>query len=505
MIALEEPTLLDGRELLPEIRRRLELEYLPAYLARRRWFAAKHRERPEVRITHVFPTSDAAGPVLMIVQTGADRPQSYFLPVGVKERAVEPRVFICKLRLGSRDVYLVDALEDDELLQELVLNLERATDNGSEIDLGFRFKRYAGFPTTNRTIKRLGAEQSNTSVRFGNSILKAYRKLEPGIQPELELGRFLSGAGQYKNTPKILGSLETRGPDPLTLCLFQELIENDGNAWEVTCERLQQACSRSSSVDARSRIIEIAGCLGDRTAQLHNSLGSGAEIEFSAELITAADTRKWVHDICLSATRVLDQLADHSSPLCRRLVARREDVISEIRSLSTLCAQGHKIRLHGDLHLGQVLVTPDDVFIIDFEGEPLRTFEQRRAKSSPMKDVAGLLRSLDYARAATQKSLGRAANADVVSIVEEAKSTLWKRYLARSGGLAGDTEEARALLRMFTYEKIFYEIEYELANRPDWLELPVGDAIDLLNENDAVLRNEERRSVNSSEQLLPSK
>jgi len=180
-------------------------------------------------------------------------------------------------------------------------------------------------------------------------------------------------------------------------------------------------------------------------------------------------------------------------------------VISEIRSLSTLCAQGHKIRLHGDLHLGQVLVTPDDVFIIDFEGEPLRTFEQRRAKSSPMKDVAGLLRSLDYARAATQKSLGRAANADVVSIVEEAKSTLWKRYLARSGGLAGDTEEARALLRMFTYEKIFYEIEYELANRPDWLELPVGDAIDLLNENDAVLRNEERRSVNSSEQLLPSK
>jgi trehalose synthase-fused probable maltokinase len=474
MIVLQEQSILDERRLLPGVRRRLEQDYLPAYVAQRRWFAGKDQSLPRVKITHVFPTSET-GPVLMIIQTLGGRTQSYFLPIGIKQTPAKPANCIGEIRLGSHSGYLIDAFEDDDLLQEMVSNLERATDEGGDIELGVFLQRSAGFPSVDqRHIKRLGAEQSNSSVRFGNAILKAYRKLEPGIQPELELGRFLSRNGRYNNAPKVLGSLETRGTKPITLWLFQELIENNGDAWEVTCKLLEQL--NKDPAGARSQIIRLADRLGDRTARLHNALGSGAESGFSADPILDSDIQGWVHDICLSATSVLDQLAAHPSPVCRRLVARRDEVVAEIRRLGAAPVLGKKIRLHGDLHLGQVLVTTDDVFIIDFEGEPLRPFEQRRSKYSPMKDVAGLLRSFDYARATVQKQSGTTAAADIAETVDDAKSALLHSYFSQSG-LAGDLAEARALLRIFLYEKTFYEIRYELANRPDWIDIPVGDAI----------------------------
>jgi trehalose synthase-fused probable maltokinase len=408
------------------------------------------------------------------------RIQSYFLPIGVKQTLGEPSNFICGIKLGPHSGYLIDAFEDDDLLRELVSNLERAADEGRDVELGVCLQRSAGFPSAGqRQIKRLGAEQSNSSVRFGDAILKAYRKLESGTQPELELGRFLSGDGRYNNAPKVLGSVETRGSKPITLCLFQELIENIGDAWEVTCKLLEQV----NKGDAHSQIIRLADRLGDRTAWLHNALGSGAEPGFSADPILDADIQGWVHDICLSATSVLGQLTGHPSSVCRRLVARRDEVVAEIRRLGAAPVLGKKIRLHGDLHLGQVLVTTDDVFIIDFEGEPLRPFEQRRSKYSPMKDVAGLLRSFDYARATVQKQSGNLGAADIADAVDDAKGALLHSYFSQSG-LAGSSAEARALLRIFLYEKTFYEIRYELANRPDWIDIPVADAIALLESHD---------------------
>jgi trehalose synthase-fused probable maltokinase len=491
MIILEKKALLVNRQIPHNLKSQLEQDYLPAYLVQRRWFAGKHQKCPVLKITGVFPTSVDGGPILMVFETVGDRPQSYFMPIGFKHTAIRPPVVICEIQLGSFSGYLVDALEDDELLQQLVSNLERAADDGSEIDAGLCLKRNPGFPAKGaRTVTRLGAEQSNSSIRFGDVILKAYRRLQPGMQPELELGRFLSGAGKYTNAPRVVGSLEIRAPEPVTLCLFQEVIENIGDAWKVTCGLLDRLAEHPDSSEAHSQLMELADRIGDRTARLHNSLGSGAEVEFSSEPIRAEDAASWVHDICLSATRVLDELADHPEPLSRRLVGRREDVISQIRELSSVRVQGRKIRLHGDLHLGQVLVTTDDVYIIDFEGEPLRPFEQRREKFSPMKDVAGLLRSFDYARAATDMHAVGIAGADIAAIVEEAKGTLWNKYILRAPALVGDLTEAKKLLRMFLYEKTFYEIEYELANRPDWVEIPVRDALELLDEDIRLRRDE---------------
>jgi len=135
-------------------------------------------------------------------------------------------------------------------------------------------------------------------------------------------------------------------------------------------------------------------------------------------------------------------------------------------------------------------VTTDDVYIIDFEGEPLRSFEQRREKFSPMKDVAGLLRSFDYARAATDRHAVSITGADIAGTVEEAKRTLWKKYILLAPALVGDLTEAKKLLRIFLYEKTFYEIEYELANRPDWVDIPVSDALALLDEDIALHRDD---------------
>ena len=491
MINLEKKALLVNRQIPHNLKSQLEQDYLPAYLVQRRWFAGKNQKCPELKITDVFPTSVDGGPILMVFETVGDRPQSYFMPIGFKHTAIKPAVFICEIKLGSLLGYLVDALEDDELLQQLVSNLESAADDGSEIDIGLCLERNPGFPSKGvRTIKRFGAEQSNSSIRFGDVILKAYRRLQPGQQPELELGRFLSGAGNYINAPRVVGSLEIRASEPVTLCLFQEVIENIGDAWKVTCGLLGRLAEHPASSEAHSQLMELADRLGDRTARLHNSLGSGAAAEFSSEPIRAEDAASWVHDICVSATRVLDQLADHPGPLSRRLVARREDVIAEIRELSSLHVQGRKIRLHGDLHLGQVLVTTDDVYIIDFEGEPLRSFEQRREKFSPMKDVAGLLRSFDYARAATDRHAVSITGADIAGTVEEAKRTLWKKYILLAPALVGDLTEAKKLLRIFLYEKTFYEIEYELANRPDWVDIPVSDALALLDEDIALHRDD---------------
>jgi hypothetical protein len=145
MIVLQERSILDERRLLPGVRRRLEQDYLPAYVAQRRWFAGKDQGLPRVRITHVFPTSET-GPVLMIIQTLGGRTQSYFLSIGIKQMPAKPANFICEIRLGSQSGYLIDAFEDDDLLQEMVSNLERATDEGGDIELGVCLQRSAGFP-----------------------------------------------------------------------------------------------------------------------------------------------------------------------------------------------------------------------------------------------------------------------------------------------------------------------------------------------------------------------
>jgi trehalose synthase-fused probable maltokinase len=479
MLELERDMLTNGRGLAPAVKRHLELEYLPSYLSKQRWFAGKDAGPPAVEIQEVIPTDANGGPILTIIRTYGEQTQSYFLPIGVNPaHSFPPDLFICQVKLSSGFGYLVDAFEDDVLLSQMMSNLEKAADDGSEAWKGFSLKRSLLFPSGIRpdAIERMGGEQSNSSVRFGNAMLKAYRKLEPGVHPELELGRYLSLEASYRNAPRVLGSLETTAPAPVTLCIFHEIIANHGTAWDLVCELLVGRTD-SSSGDNRQRLEALATRLGDRTASLHNALASGTKEPFSSEPISASDLRGWMEDICRNANAALDNLKESGSELCRRLMSRREELLTKLRRLSPSGEGSYKSRVHGDLHLGQVLVTAGDVFIIDFEGEPLRTFAERRSKYPPMKDIAGMLRSFDYALANTTRDTSIPGN---LSLIEGAKHAFLAGYCCAADSFPADRKDAESLLNMFLLDKIFYEIRYELANRPDWVEIPVRGALAIL-------------------------
>jgi trehalose synthase-fused probable maltokinase len=479
MIDLRGDNLCKGRQLRADVKSLLETEYLPRYLHQRRWFARKGGSPPLLTIKEVISMEPAGGPVLLFIEESTQTPQTYFVPVGIKCSLTAPSnvPYICEVQLATGRGYLVDALEEISMFVDLMSALEHAQDNGSLSQLGLELARAPGFPTkvTAHDVRRLGAEQSNSSLQMGSALFKAFRKLEGGIHPELEMARYLSGPGRFANTPRLLGSLEKLHPYPITLCLFQKMIENRGNAWDIVC---QFASSRDSEDTAQ--LVELAALLGSRTANLHTALALGVETDFSAEPILPEDIAKWIDDICENATSSLDALVGHPSLACQRLVARREELYSAIRDLPPPRVHSLKSRLHGDFHLGQVLVTSDDVFIIDFEGEPMRTFAERRSKYPPMKDIAGLLRSFDYVAAVINGAGNRNLSSEVAATIDKAKRQFLETYRAEASGFPESINEANALLRLFMFEKTSYEIRYEIYNRPEWVEIPVAGALALL-------------------------
>ena len=479
MLDLRGDNLSEGSELHADVKELLEREYLPRYLHQRRWFASKRAAPPLLTIKEAISLEPAGGPVLLFIEERTQKPKTYFVPVGIIRNPPGPLAgpYICEVRLAAGNGYLVDALEDTSLFVDLIAALEQAQENGSLCKLGLKLTRASAYPTnvTAHDVRRLGAEQSNSSLQVGPALFKAFRKLEGGIHPELEMGRYLSGPGHFANTPRLLGSLEKLHPDPITLCLFQQMIENRGNAWEVVCQLVR----RENPNDA-AQLLELAALLGSRTANLHTALASGVEEDFSAEPILPEDISQWIDDVCRNATGSLDALAGHSSRVCQRLVARREELYAAIRDLPPTKVHSLKSRLHGDFHLGQVLVTNEDVFIIDFEGEPMRTFSERRSKYPPMKDIAGLLRSFDYVVATIDRPEMQQLETGVAATIREAKRQFLETYRAQACGFPESILEANALLRLFMFEKTFYEIRYEIDNRPEWVEIPVAGALALL-------------------------
>ena len=479
MIDLKGDNFCEGRDLRADVKSCLETEYLPQYLHERRWFASKGGSPPLVTIKEAISMEPAGGPVLLFIEERTQRPQMYFVPVGIKRSPTAPSnvPYICEVQLVTGRGYLVDALEDTSLFVDLMSAFEHAQENGSLSKLGLKLERAAGFPSkvTASDVRRLGTEQSNSSLQVSSALFKAFRKLEGGLHPELEMARYLSGPGHFANTPRLLGSLEKLYPHPITLCLVQKMIENRGNAWDIVCKFVSRQNSRN-----RAQLLELAALLGSRTANLHTALALGVETEFSAEPILREDIAKWIADLYKNVNNSLDALVGHPSEACQRLVTRREELYSAIRDLPPPRVHSLKSRLHGDFHLGQVLVTSDDVFIIDFEGEPMRTFAERRAKYPPMKDIAGLLRSFDYVVATIDGTGNPNLNSEVAATIHEAKRQFLETYRAEASGFPESINEANALLRLFMFEKTFYEIRYEIYNRPGWVDIPVAGALALL-------------------------
>src|SRR6185437_2305520 len=507
-------------------RRTFEAEVLPHFMPDRRWFADK-ASRPlaasisaAIRIEHA---DDRFAAVIADVD-GLHGVSRYFLPLTIRwTRYTEidhgPASVLAAVRRGPREGTLLDATAEPEFIAALLTKIH-GKDTVTKDDYTIEFRPTAVFagavPPDVKSVVPMDREQSNSSVvaegKDGKYVVKILRRISAGIHPDLELGRFLADVAHFRNAPALLGTVEiAQGDERTALAVVHAFVENQGDAWTVISAALDRfvdeqrvltdetAAANPDTASMLQRVRQI----GRRTAELHAALASHPEIDaFAPEPISAADSARWT-DALLARTRDVfallqrsqESLPETAQPLIERLFAHAQAITAHIEAGRNAVYHGMKIRHHGDFHLGQVLIAKDDAYILDFEGEPRRPLAQRRAKEPPARDVAGFLRSIDYAASA---ALNREPN-----LTPEERATLARRVHAWADTLAAgywdsyretpgqaplwptNEAETQRLLHLFLIEKAIYEIEYELSNRPAWAQIPI----------EATLRIFQRRGV----------
>ncbi|MEA3073972.1 MAG: maltose alpha-D-glucosyltransferase / alpha-amylase [Alphaproteobacteria bacterium] len=489
----------------------LERDVLPAFLASRRWFSERGNKSIATRIAGSvpLPSSEAELGMALVEAGGRARPATYLLPLVIRwtrlERERHSPVALAAVRRGAREGTLLDAAADasfigfilDQLRRPQVLEWE-----GRRIEFRSTGEIADDVAAALEEIRAVDAEQSNTTALVGNRyVVKLFRRIEPGINPEIELGRYLTETVRFPNTPALLGTaeLEENG-SRAAVAVVHRFVENQGDAWAVTNAYLDRFVEeqRLLTAEAAGHSDEQAAYLhriehvGQRVAELQLALAGREDVvDFAPEPISAADIRRWTETLLERAVHTLDHLArrrsdlaDTDRQLLEKVLSTRESLASLLHELLPDTLDAVKIRHHGDFHLGQMLIVKDDVFIIDFEGEPRRSIEDRRQKAPAARDVAGLIRSIDYSATGALERALRSAPDDEDKIARALEG--W-RASAVAAFLAGyrrsltnlrlwprSTQAADRLLDFFLLEKAFYEIEYELAHRPDWLRVPLA-------------------------------
>ena len=414
---------------------------LAAWLARQRWFAAKARR---IVATTVDDRVPVGGATLCVLRVGIDD--------GSVDRYV--------VALG-RGADVVDALDDPEFCRALLDVVARTGEILGERGklTGRRGRAFVPTLGTAASVRRIAGEQSNTSVVFGEAlIMKVFRRLADGLNPDLEITRFLTEHTSFDGTPRLAGALEylARDGGVATLAVLQEFVADGRDGWRFVLERL----------DAGDHALVALTRLGERTGQLHAALATPtADAAFGAEPITAADVAAWAVGVQRQVAAAREAARGHALPDV-------PDVVGPA-GLGSLVGRV-KIRHHGDFHLGQTLAIGDgrDFAIIDFEGEPLRPLEERRRKHTPLRDVAGMLRSIGYAAASA-----RLAEAERRRWETDARAAYLSAYRAVTAGtrFVPESDDAFArVLAVLEVEKAAYEIVYEANNRPDWVEIPLA-------------------------------
>ncbi len=512
---------------------------LPGFLLRQRWFPAKDAGAPTVALRAIEPVAVAGVPAaasIWRVQPPGRPPLHLFVALAlVPESAADPTQVIARLPAagaGGETRVVVEGFSVDAFVRAWVDLLLGEGPHGADSRLrGGRSRELPAvglLPGGDWPIRRSRAEQSNTSIRVGDgAIMKVIRKLEEGPHPELEVGRFLTEEAGFTATPAMLAwaDLDLPGEDggdtSLTLCVMQSFVPNDGDGWDWVLRQLAAAEGTSgtgdggdggdrtdngSSAAAPSRSTRWLARLGERTAQMHRAFGiATSDPDFAPEPVRREDLQAWTAAAHQMAKGALDGLAGAArlepaaTALYRSLQGQRDRLAERLDDLLEAPAwQFAKTRHHGDYHLGQVLVADGDAVIVDFEGEPMRPLAERRAKHAAPRDVAGLLRSVSYAAAAAARALPddlpadrrRQARQRLEAWEREACAGFLDAYLAAAQGMPGcpsDRDSALRLIRFFMLEKALYEIAYELANRPTWVDIPLRGILQLLQDDGAAV------------------
>ena len=519
-------------------RHRLEKKLLPEFLPHQRWFGGKSRKIESTKIvdTASFNRGNSA---MVLIEVAYDDGESdvYLLPLGMSfgHEAAElqekfPNAVVSPVGSTDGPGVLRDGLFRDDALQAL-LNLIATRgkidwEQGSSVGLPSSVFPSLRGECPELKPRRISGEQSNSSIVYGDRlIMKVFRRQQSGLNPDTEIGKFLTEKTSFANIAAFGGSIEYRnGSTSYTLAMLQGLVANEGDGWQWTLDELDrfyesrlgeqfpaaesemfptgfEALSRFSIPkrvrDSIGLYLDAAATLGRRTGELHLALASDASDDaFRALPFGAEESQVLQTQLVDNATMAFDALKDNLARLpddtvesAGLILSRRRAFFDRLRELTSSEAGGQQTRIHGDYHLGQVLRTKSDFVILDFEGEPARSLEERRAKQSPLKDVAGMLRSYGYAAFAslTRYTTRRPQDAEKL----EPWAHLWERsvvaeYLkAYRDALAGSPiipshpAAFQALLEAYVLDKALYELVYELNNRPAWVRIPLNGILSL--------------------------
>ncbi len=531
--------ILEGRQ-----KERFEAKILPTYIRGCRWFRAKARTISVVRIIEdiLILEEDTRNHLLVFeVSYTEGSPEVYLLPISftTKEKADQiakdfPRAAITRLKVGDQEGILYDSSYDEEFqksLLEMIVGKRRIRAKGGELISypGKRFKDFLGDKGLSISSKALRAEQTNTSVLYDNTFfLKLYRRLEEGVNPDLEIIRFLTDKTKFSYIPPFAGAIEyyQRGSEPIVLGLLQGFVPNQGDAWPYTLETIghyfQEVLSRKIEIREVPQLqpsifeitfsdipsvlqeiiggfyLEMASILGKRTGELHLVLSSVSEDpNFAPEPFSKLYQRSVYQSMRGLVRRTIETLRKGLEKLpeiirdeAASILSSETEILKRLNRITETKISAMKIRIHGDYHLGQVLFTGKDFVIIDFEGEPARPLGERRLKRSPFRDVAGMIRSFHYVVYSALLNWASIRPEDIP--VLEPWVVPWYQcvsgiFLGSYLTTVGDTplvpkeiEELKILFQALLLEKAVYELGYELNNRPDWVIIPIRGIQDVL-------------------------
>ncbi len=498
-----------------------ERDVLPEHLARTRWYPERSPETIHPTLTSAIPFCDIGDnrPWLAFFEaTQRDTTTRYVLPMRIEwvrfdRERYNPHA-LAAVRQGAREGTLLDLATDHIFVALLLRNLRNSLaieENGLRLEFNPTSKLADRPIREPEHIRAVDTEKSNSTSLIDNEyVVKLYRKLEPGINPEIEVGHFLTEVARFPHSPALLGSAELiEGNERSAIATVHAFVENQGNTWTVTSAYLdrfvdEQRLLRSSEHPAESEeqapYLRYMSQIGRRLAELHLTLAGNSELDdFAPEPIRPDDVRLWLKnalDCAEGVSDLLKQRREMANEADRLLIdqalAQHTSLYDRLSALLPHDVDGLNIRHHGDFNLGQTLIAKDDIFIIGFEGQPHRPLAERRRKAPAARDVASLIRSIDYsATAALERALRVAPDeqgklaAALAEWRDRAAATFLAAYreaMTDRRLWPADPQATERMLNFFLVERALCEIEYELNHRPDWLRVPLTGMLQLLSQ-----------------------
>ena len=513
---------------------KLATSILPDYLMKIKWFVGKGKVIESIKFLHYasMPLADDSAFFLLFEVSYHDGlPEVYQLPIAFgKEHFAEkvkvdcPQAVLARLKIAGVEGVLYDAIYGIELQHAIIFNMA----NNHNILLKHSEIKFNGNKLLKQHVleahkikpKILPEEQSNTSLTYDNKFyLKLYRKVDRAINPDVEINNLLTHTTNFKNIPAFIGTFEwKRGKDSMILGLMQEMVESNSNAWDYMLDRLVDFNEMILQSDSGALLPEYKGdliepviydnvpsgikeffevalverttLLGLRTAEMHIALASIDQPDFKPEDFSLhyqrslySSMQSLVRSTFQNLNKNYKKLPEHLVKEAEELLGMKEEILLVLKRIYQKKINAKKIRIHGNYHLGQVLFTGKDFVILDFEGEPALSYSERRLKRSPMRDVAGMVRSLHYVAYGSLFLDNQIRSEDINILLPYVEQ--WCHYMSgffmdgylkrmkKSDIIPDDKEDIEVLLQTFLLQKAIFELNHELNNRPDWVTIPL--------------------------------